>query len=288
MANLKVDSFFDPTSNTYSYLVADAATGEAAIIDPVLDFDPAAGSIGHEPAERLIDCVRARDLRVAWILETHIHADHLSAAAYLRERLGGRLGIGRGVAQVQQTFGQCFNAESSFARDGSQWDALFADGEQVALGEQRFHIMETPGHTPACVTYVFDGCAFVGDTIFMPDLGTARCDFPGGDARTLYRSIQRILALPDATRLYLCHDYGASGRRECCNVTSVAHERAANTFVRTGTCEESFVAAREQRDRGLRVPALLYPAVQFNMRAGAYPPPEDNGESYFKIPLSIG
>ena len=285
---LQIDSFFDPASNTYSYLLVDPASQQAAVIDPVLDFDPASGAIAHDTADRLVATIRQRGLQLAWILETHIHADHLSAAAYLHGQLGGKMGIGCGVAQVQQTFGQRFNAEAEFARDGSQWDVLFDDGEELTLGGQPFTVLATPGHTPACVTYVFDGCAFVGDTIFMPDLGTARCDFPGGDARTLYRSIQKILALPDNTRLYLCHDYGADGRAECCNVTTVAAERQANTFVRAGTCEASFVAAREKRDSGLRVPALLYPAVQFNMRGGAFPPAEDNGERYFKIPLSFG
>jgi glyoxylase-like metal-dependent hydrolase (beta-lactamase superfamily II) len=279
-----VTPFFDADTFTFSYVVADPASSRAAIIDPVLDYDPASGRTGTTAADAIADHVLHRRLTVEWILETHVHADHLSAARYLKERLGGRVGIGEHVTEVQQVFGDMFNAEPEFRRDGSQFDHLFSDDETGAVGELEFRVMHTPGHTPACVTYVFHGAAFVGDTLFMPDFGTARTDFPGGDARTLYQSIQRILALPDETVLYLCHDYPTENRSEYSHCTTVAQEREQNVHL-AGATEADFVAFRETRDAGLAAPRLLLPSVQFNMRGAQLPPAEDNGVHYLKIPV---
>jgi glyoxylase-like metal-dependent hydrolase (beta-lactamase superfamily II) len=259
------------------------------LIDSVLDYDPKSGHTRSTSADRLIARVQELGAQVAWILETHVHADHLSAAAYLKERLGGRTGIGSHIATVQRVFGQLFNAGSAFATDGRQFDHLFADGESFTLGQLRFEVWHTPGHTPACVSYVVaDGAeqvVFVGDTLFMPDTGTARCDFPGGDARTLYRSVQRLLALPDGTRLYLCHDYPPAGREVSC-ITTVGEQRRRNIHIRDGVDETAYVALRSQRDATLEAPVLLLPAVQVNMRAGQLPEPESNGTRYLKIPLN--
>lgn len=283
--SLHVEAFFDPATFTYSYVASDLASKVCAIIDPVLDYDPAAGRTSHASADRLVAYVREQGLQVEWLLETHVHADHLSAAHYLREQLGGRLGIGAQISQIQQTFGTLFNAEPGFARDGRQFDHLFADNEVFQLGGLQARALHTPGHTPACMTYLIEDAAFIGDTLFMPDYGTARCDFPGGDARQLYRSIQRLFSLPDATRLYMCHDYKAPGRDEHQYLSSVAQQRAANVHIHAGIDEDSFVAMRTARDATLNMPALILPSVQINMRAGELPPAEDNGTRYLKIPL---
>lgn len=281
-----VDSFFDEATNTVSHIVADPASGKAAIVDSVLDFDPASGRTRTDSADRLIAHVKANRLTVEWVLETHIHADHLSAAPYLLEKLGGKLAVGAAIAQVQHTFGDLFNAEPGFARDGSQFHHLFQDNETFRLGGIEARAIHTPGHTPACMTYVIGDAAFVGDTLFMPDYGTARCDFPGGDARQLYRSIRKIFALTPQTRLFLCHDYKAPGRDEYRWETSVAEERASNIHVHDGVTEEDFVAMRTARDATLSMPRLILPSVQVNMRAGHFPPAEENGVSYLKLPLN--
>lgn len=285
--NPVVAAFFDPVTFTYSYVVSDPASARCAIIDPVLDYDPVAGRTSRANAERLIAHVRAQGLSVDWLLETHVHADHLSAAAYLQRELGGRLGIGALTTQVQATFAKLFNAGSEFATDGSQFDQLFVDGESFRIGSLEARALHTPGHTPACLTYLIGDAAFVGDTLFMPDYGTARCDFPGGDAHALYRSIQRLFALPDATRLFMCHDYKVPGRDEHQCETTVAQERAHNVHVHAGIGEEAFVAMRNARDAALDMPLLILPAVQVNMRAGQLPPAEDNAVHYLKIPLDV-
>ena len=287
---LQVEAFFDAATWTISYLVLDRASRRCALIDSVLDYDPKAGRTTHASADRLLERVRELDAKVQWILETHVHADHLSAAAYLKQHLGGQVGIGAQITVVQQAFGKLFNAGSGFAFDGHQFDHLFADGEHFGIGKLRARAVFTPGHTPACMTYVVEDdaqtVAFVGDTLFMPDYGTARCDFPGGDARTLYRSINKVLSLPPQTRLYMCHDYQPGGR-DLQYVSTVAEQRAANKHVRDGISEEEFVATRRARDATLEMPVLLLPAVQVNMRAGCLPEPEDNGVSYIKIPVNI-
>jgi glyoxylase-like metal-dependent hydrolase (beta-lactamase superfamily II) len=287
-ARLQVEAFFDPATWTLSYLVLDAQSRHCALVDSVLDYDPKSGRTNLASADRLVARVRELDARVDWILETHVHADHLTAAPYLKEQLGGLVGIGDQITRVQEVFGELFHAGDDFARDGRQFDRLFAEGEVFAIGGLQARVMHTPGHTPACVTYVItDGqetAAFVGDTLFMPDYGTARCDFPGGDARTLYRSIRKLMALPPQTRLYMCHDYQPGGREMRC-VSTVAEERAHNIHVRDGIGEEEFVAMRTARDRTLDMPVLILPAVQVNMRAGHLPPPESNGVRYLKIPL---
>ena len=282
-----VEPFFDPATFTYSYVVSDPETGRCAIIDSVLDYDPASGRTSRQSADRLIAHVRAKALQVDWLLETHVHADHLSAAPYLKQQLGGRLAIGENITVVQNTFGKVFNAGTEFKRDGSQFDVLFEDGETFKVGSIEARAIHTPGHTPACMTYVIGDAGFVGDTLFMPDYGTARCDFPGGDARTLYRSIQKIFALPDETRLFMCHDYKAPGRDEFRYETSVAEERAHNVHVHEGINESDFVAMRSDRDATLGMPTLILPSVQINMRAGQMPPAEDNGTRYLKIPLDL-
>ncbi|TRX72769.1 MBL fold metallo-hydrolase [Pseudomonas mangiferae] len=282
---MRIVSFFDSATCTYSHLIVDPASARCAIVDPVLDYDPAAARIGHDGADRLIGYIRQQGLEVDWLLETHVHADHLSAAHYLRDRLGGRLGIGAGIPQVQETFGELFDAEADFPRDGSQFDRLFADGERFRIGTLDVEVLHTPGHTPACITYRVGDAAFVGDTLFMPDSGTARCDFPGGDPRQLYRSIRRLFELPDETRLFLCHDYKAPGRERYCGETSVGEQRAHNIHVGQAMSEDAFVALRSQRDQGLEMPRLLLPAVQVNMRAGELPPPAANGRRYLKLPL---
>lgn len=284
--NPLVKAFFDSATSTWSYVVSDPATQRCAIIDSVLDYDAAAGRTSHTSAECLIAYVREQGLTVDWLLETHVHADHLSAAHYLKEVLGGQLAIGAQITQVQKTFGQLFNAEPGFATDGRQFDRLFADGEHFALGTLQAQVLHTPGHTPACLTYVIGDAAFVGDTLFMPDYGTARCDFPGGDAQALYGSIQRLFALPDATRLYLCHDYLTEVRSEHACMTTVAEQRAHNVHVHAGIEQDSFVAMRRARDATLNMPALILPSVQVNMRAGELPPAEANGVRYLKIPLN--
>jgi len=280
-----VKGFFDPATNTISYVVHEPESDRAAIVDPVLDFDHRSGRTTTALADAVVAYVRERRLAIDWILETHVHADHLSAAPYLKERLGGRVAIGACVTIVQKTFQKIFNVTDSFATDGSQFDHLFKDGDAFAIGSLQVRVMHTPGHTPACVTYLAGDAAFVGDTLFSPDYGTARTDFPGGDARTLYRSIRKILALPPATRLFLCHDYQPGGRPPLWE-TTVAEQRAQNIHIHDGIDEETFIAMRTARDKTLDMPLLLLPSVQVNMRAGRLPPPEANGVSYLKIPLN--
>ncbi|MGR1219464.1 MBL fold metallo-hydrolase [Metapseudomonas otitidis] len=284
--NAHVEPFFDPATFTYSYVVSDPASRRCAVVDSVLDYDPAAGRTRTASADRLITYVREQGLTLEWILETHVHADHLSAAPYIQRQLGGRLAIGEHITVVQRTFGTLFNAESGFATDGSQFDHLLKDGDRFSVGGIQAQALHTPGHTPACMTYLIGDAAFVGDTLFMPDYGTARCDFPGGDARTLYRSIRRLFALPDTTRLFMCHDYKAPGREHFLYQTSVGEERAHNVHVHEGISEDEFVAMRQARDATLGMPALILPSVQVNMRAGQLPPAEANGTRYLKIPLN--
>ncbi|MEF7613560.1 MBL fold metallo-hydrolase [Aquincola sp. MAHUQ-54] len=279
----RVHSFFDRSTGTATHVLWCPATRRAAVIDSVLDFDPRSGRSATRSADRVLDFLRDEALAVDWLLETHVHADHFSAAAYLRDRVGGRIAIGAGIRQVQQVFKPIFNA-AHMGTDGTPFDQLFTDGERFAIGELQATVMHTPGHTPACVCYVVGGDAFVGDTLFMPDAGSARCDFPGGDARTLFRSIRRILALPAETRLHLCHDYPPA-HREATWCTTVAAQRAANVHVHDGIAEDDFVARRTARDRTLDMPALLLPAIQVNAQAGRFPPAEDNGVRYLKIPL---
>jgi glyoxylase-like metal-dependent hydrolase (beta-lactamase superfamily II) len=285
---LHVEGFFDPATWTVSYIVLDEATKRCALVDSVLDYDPKSGRTSHASADALIARVRELGATVQWILETHVHADHLSAAPYLKQALGGQIGIGQHITTVQKVFGSLFNAGSDFARDGRQFDHLFADGESFSIGNLNARTMHTPGHTPACMTYVVEDerktAAFVGDTLFMPDYGTARCDFPGGDARTLFRSINKVLSLPPETQLYMCHDYQPGGR-EVQYVSSVAEQREQNIHVRNGISEEEFVVMRQARDATLAMPTLILPSVQINMRAGELPPAESNGIRYIKIPV---
>ena len=281
-----VTAFFDEDTFTVSYVVSDPAASKAVIIDSVLDYDPASGRTSTTSADAVITHVRENGLDVDLILETHVHADHLTAAPYLRDALGGKITIGGQVGTVQETFAGVFNAEPAFTPDGSQFDVLLADGETFMVGGIEGRALSTPGHTPACMTYVIGDAAFVGDTLFMPDFGTARCDFPGGDARTLYQSIQTIFALPDETRLFMCHDYKAPGRDEYVWETSVAEQRAANVHIKDGITEDEFVAMREGRDAELGMPRLILPSVQVNMRAGHMPPAEDNGIQYLKMPVN--
>lgn len=287
---LHVEGYFDPATSTVSYLVLDPATGHCALVDSVLDYDPKSGHTATTSADKLIARVAELDAKVEWILETHVHADHLTAAPYLKEQLGGKIGIGRHIATVQEVFGTLFNTGSDMARDGSQFDYLFENDELFTIGNLDCRALHTPGHTPACMTYVVSngmhGAAFVGDTLFMPDYGTARCDFPGGDARTLFRSINKVLSLPEDTLLYMCHDYQPEGR-EVQFVSTVADQRANNVHVRNGISEEEFVAMRTRRDASLEMPALILPSVQVNMRAGHFPEPEANGTRYLKIPLNV-
>lgn len=285
-AKPEIKAFFDPDTYTISYVVSDPATRAAAIIDSVLDYDPASGRTRTKSADALIRHVEDTGLNVEWILETHVHADHLSAAPYLRERLGGTIGIGEHVKHVQGVFGDLFNAEAGFQRDGSQFGKLFTDGERFKIGSIEAEAIWTPGHTPACMVYHIGDAAFVGDTLFMPDFGTARCDFPGGDAHTLWQSIQKIFAMPDETRLFMCHDYKAPGRDFYAWETTVAEEKARNIHVKQGTDEQAFIKMRTERDAKLSMPTLILPSVQVNMRAGHLPEAEDNGTRYLKIPLN--
>jgi glyoxylase-like metal-dependent hydrolase (beta-lactamase superfamily II) len=281
---VSVETFFDPVTGTASHLVVEPNGRCCAIVDPVLDYDAASGRTRTASAERIAAGVADRGLEVAWILETHVHADHLSAAAWLKRRLGGQIGIGARITEVQRTFKEVFNLEPRFACDGRQFDHLFEGGQTFEIGRQEARVLHTPGHTPACCTYLVGDCAFVGDTLFMPDGGTARADFPGGDAGRLYRSIARILALPPETRILVCHDYQPGGREPRFE-TTVAEQRAHNIHVGGGRSEAEFVALRTARDRTLAMPALLIPSIQVNMRAGELPPPEANGVSYLKVPI---
>lgn len=280
-----VQAFFDEPTNTVSYVVSDPWTGRAAIIDSVLDFDAASGRTSTASADAIIAHVEREGLTVEWLLETHAHADHLSAAPYLQQKLGGKLGIGRAIIQVQDVFGKLFNAGTEFARDGSEFDRLFDDGDQFEIGGLSATVLHVPGHTPADMAFIIGDAAFVGDTLFMPDFGTARADFPGGDARQLYRSIRRLLELPPETRLFLCHDYKAPGREDYAWETTVAAQRAANVHVHDGIDEDAFVAMREARDATLAVPRLILPSIQVNIHGGKLPPPEANGKRYLRIPL---
>ena len=281
-----VTAFFDQDTYTVSYLVADPDAGRCAVIDSVLDFDPASGATATRSVDEMIEAINHRNLALDWILETHVHADHLTAAPYLKETLGGEIAIGSHVRTVQEVFAGVFNAEAEFARDGSQFDRLLEDGDELSIGGLTLRAMHTPGHTPACMTYVVGDTAFVGDTMFMPDFGTARTDFPGGDAAVLYQSIQKVLALPPDTRLFMCHDYKAPGRDEYAWETTVAEERKHNIHVHEGVTEADFVNFREERDATLGMPRLILPSVQVNMRAGELPPAEDNGMRYLKLPLN--
>ena len=281
----QVKAFFDQATYTVSYVISDPETGTSAIIDSVLDFDQASGRTSTKSADQLIEYVENNNLSVAWILETHVHADHLSAAPYLKSRLGGKTGVGDLITRVQSTFKGVFNLEDEFTVDGAQFDQLMADGDLLALGSMNIRVMHTPGHTPACLTYVAGDCAFIGDTMFMPDFGTARVDFPGGDAAELYQSIQNILTLPDDTRLYMCHDYKAPGRDEFAWETTVAEQRSNNVHIGGGTTEQEFIEFRVNRDAQLGMPKLILPSIQVNIRAGEMPPADDNGVVYLKLPV---
>ncbi len=285
-ARAQVHTFFHDATNTAQHLVWCPETRQAAIIDPALDFDAKAGRTWCEAADEIIAFIYENDLKAAWVLETHVHADHLTAAPYLKDKLGVPVGIGAGVRDVQATFSALFNLEPEFSPDGSQFNHLFEDGEAFSVGSLSCRVIHTPGHTPACVTYLIGDTAFCGDTIFMPDFGTARCDFPGGDAATLYGSIQKILALPGETRLFVGHDYKTKGRDSFMWETTVAAERDDNVHVGGGATQGDFVTMREGRDAGLPVPMLMLPAVQVNIRGGAFPPAEPNGVSYLKVPLN--
>ena len=282
-----VKSFFDEATSTASHVVHDPATKKAAIIDSVMDFDQASGRTSFANADRIVDHVRAEGLVIDWLLETHAHADHLSAAPYLKQELGGTIAIGAGICAVQRAFAELFNEGSSFPCDGSQFDKLFEDGDRFAVGDIPAMALHVPGHTPADMAYAIGDAMFVGDTMFMPDYGTARCDFPGGDARQLYRSIQRLTSLPGETRAFLCHDYQAPGRPFYAWETTIAAQREKNIHVHEGVGEDEFVAMRTKRDATLKTPKLILPSIQINMRAGQLPDPEDNGTSYLKIPLNL-
>ena len=279
--------FFDDKTNSVSYVVHDPETMQAAIIDPVLDYDPISGRTSTESADKIAAHVTEVGLTVAWIIETHVHADHLTASHRLRKQLGGKSGIGHGLTEVQKTFGALFNMTDTLPSDGSQFDETFADGATFKIGNIEARVMATPGHTPACVTYVIDDACFVGDTMFMPDSGTARCDFPGGEAKQLYASLQKILELPEDMRLFVCHDYGAGGTRDFAWETTVAVQRDTNIHIGGGTLEHDYVQMRRDRDATLSLPRLIVPAVQVNMRAGEMPPVEENGTSYIKVPVDI-
>ena len=280
----RVDAFFDEATNTISYIVQDPSSDACAIVDSVMDIDYAAGRITSDHADRLIDTIQARGLTLEWIIETHVHADHLSAAPYIQDRLGGRIGIGANIQLVQDTFGKIFNEGTEFQRDGSQFDALFEDGDTYKVGNMPAFAIFTPGHTPACMVHVMGDAAFVGDTLFMPDGGSARADFPGGDAGTLYDSIQKVLALPDAMRLFMCHDYGPNGR-DIQWETTVAEEKANNIHVGGGKTREEFIKFRNERDAQLAMPRLIIPSLQVNMRAGEIPTDSD-GNPQLKVPVN--
>lgn len=281
-----IAGFFDEATNTISYVVHDPKSSEAAIIDSVLDYEAASGRTSIGSANLIVEYIKSNNLKAMWLIETHAHADHISAAPYLQEKLGGKLAIGRGIIRVQDVFGKLFNAGSDFERDGSQFDKLFDDGDTFKLGQLEGIALHVPGHTPADMAFIIGDAAFVGDTIFMPDYGTARADFPGGDARQLFQSIRRLLSLPDQTRLFLCHDYKAPDRDDYAWETTVKQQREGNVHVKDGTSEDEFVAMRTSRDQTLALPDLIMPSVQVNIRGGRLPEPEDNGVSYIKIPVN--
>jgi glyoxylase-like metal-dependent hydrolase (beta-lactamase superfamily II) len=283
----QVTAFFDKDTNTISYVVKDPNSKSCAIIDSVMDIDYAAGRISYKSADLIIEYVRNNNLEVEWLIETHAHADHLSAAPYIQGKLGGKIGIGEKITVVQHTFGKVFNEGTEFQRDGSQFDRLFTDGDTYTIGSMTAFVMHTPGHTPACTTHVIGDAAFVGDTLFMPDGGTARADFPGGDARTLFRSIRKVLeTLPPKTRLFMCHDYAPGGRAYRWE-TTVGEERTKNIHVRDGTTEDEFVAMREARDKTLGMPRLIIPSLQVNIRAGHLPEPDESGKCFLKVPVDV-
>ena len=282
----EVKAFFDEATFTVTFVVKDPESNACAIVDSVLDFDYASGRTDTKSADAVIAHVEAEGLRVEWILETHVHADHLSAAPYIQERVGGKIGIGDRIKVVQDTFGKIFNEGTEFQRDGSQFDKLFVEGDTFEVGGLKGHVLHTPGHTPACLTYVIGDAAFVGDTLFMPDFGTARCDFPGGSAETLYNSIQKILALPDETRIFVAHDYKAPGRDEYAWETTVAEEKARNIHIGGGKSKDEFVKMRTERDAQLAMPKLIIPSLQVNMRAGQMPPKDEDGKTYLKVPVN--
>lgn len=281
-----VTAFFDDATNTISYVVQDPNSKAAAIVDSVLDFDYASGRTDTASADEIIAFVQGEGLDIQWLLETHVHADHLSAAPYLQETLGGKIGIGDQIRIVQDTFGKVFNEGTAFQRDGSQFDQLFVEGDSIHIGQLRMDVLHTPGHTPACLTYVSGDAAFVGDTLFMPDFGTARCDFPGGSSETLFQSIQKILTLPDETRIFVGHDYKAPGREDYAWETTVGEQKAKNVHVGEGTDQEDFVKMRDARDASLAMPKLIIPSLQVNMRAGQMPEPDEQGDVFLKVPVN--
>ena len=281
----EVEGFFDPVSNTISYIVKDPASDACAIIDSVLDIDYAAGRITYDSADRLIAAIRARGLSLEWVIETHVHADHLSAAPYIQAKLGGKIGVGARIVEVQDTFGKIFNEGTEFQRDGSQFDALFEEGDTYTVGDLTAFAIATPGHTPACMVHVMGDAAFAGDTLFMPDGGSARADFPGGDAGELYDSIQKVLSLPDAMRLFICHDYGPDGRAIAWE-TTIGRQRAENIHVGAGKTREDFIRFRTERDAQLSMPKLIIPSLQVNMRAGDIPR-DENGAPMLKVPVNV-
>jgi glyoxylase-like metal-dependent hydrolase (beta-lactamase superfamily II) len=281
-----IKSIFDSVTGTITYVIYDEVGGHAAIIDPVLEFDPKSGRTSTQIADQVVEFVRSENLSLEWILETHAHADHLSSASYIQNQLGGRIAIGEHIMQVQATFKKIFNLEESFALDGSQFDHLFHDNETIRIGKLEGVALNVPGHTPADMAYQFGDVVFVGDTLFMPDVGTARCDFPGGDPHHLYQSIQKILALPAHTQLYMCHDYPPEDRNPNW-LTTVAEQISSNIHVHAGIKEEDFIQMRRARDESLDMPTLIIPSIQLNIRAGHLPPTEDNGASYFKIPINV-
>jgi glyoxylase-like metal-dependent hydrolase (beta-lactamase superfamily II) len=281
-----IHAFFDEATNTLTYVVREPNGRACAVIDSVLDFDYASGRTDTRSADAVVAFIRAESLDVQWVLETHVHADHLSAAPYIQERLGGKIGIGQRITVIQDTFGKVFNEGTRFQRDGSQFDKLFEQGDSFMIGQMRVDVLHTPGHTPACLTYVVGDAAFVGDTLFMPDFGTARCDFPGGSSATLFDSVQKILALPDETRIFVGHDYKAPGREDYAWETTVGAQKTLNIHIGAGKTKEDFMAMRDARDATLAMPRLIIPSLQVNMRAGQMPEPEDNGLSYLKVPVN--
>ena len=284
--NAHIKSFFDKATWTFTYVVSDPETRVCVVIDPVLDYDPKSGRARTQSAQKVIDYITNNQLRLEWILETHAHADHLTAAKYLQNKLGGKIAIGEKVQKVQEVFKGIFNLGKEFKADGSQFDYLLKDGETISFGNLDIESIAVPGHTPACLAYKVGDAIFVGDTLFPPDVGTARCDFPGGDASTLYKSIKKILSFPDATNLYMCHDYPSTDR-QVIDKTTVGEQRANNIHIRDGVSEDQFVQMRKTRDATLEVPVLLLPSIQVNIRAGTMPPKEDNGTSYIKIPINL-
>lgn len=286
MARPIVTAFFDEPTNTISYVVADPSTKTCAVIDSLLDFDQASGRTSTVSADRIVQHIRAESLELDWIIDTHVHADHLTAAPYIKSQLGGRTGIGQNISAVQRVFSEIFNEDRSFHTDGSQFDHLFGEGEKYSVGDIDARAISTPGHTPACMSHLIGDAVFVGDTLFMPDYGTARCDFPGGDAGTLYDSIHKLFTLPDATRMFLCHDYKAPGRDDYAWETTVGDEKADNIHVGAGRSRDEFIKMRTARDATLSMPKLILPSVQINMRAGDMPPAEENGQRYMKLPIN--